>query len=153
MIRPHENQDGFTLIEIIAAIAIVGVALVPMLQAYVISWEAAIQADRTATALMLGRWKLGQVQVEQGYLNAASTSGNFGADWRDEDYEDYYYRIEVEEFSGAHPEFSGKRVLVWIEYYDIVTGRDRTIHCSDAAECDRPDLFFLLTDQRPSGGG
>lgn len=148
-----DEETGFTLIEIIAAVAIVGVALVPMLQSYVISWEASIQADRTATALMLGRWKTGQIKVESGYSNASSVSGNFGADWQDELYEDYEYRVEVEEFSGSLPEFAGKRVSIWIQYSDMVTGNERTIHCVDAADCERPDFFFVLTDQRPVGGG
>jgi len=142
------SESGFTLIEILMAMAILGVVLLPLSQAYVISWQTSMRASHLAEAQMLGRWKVDQIKAEDGYQASAHT-GNFGDEWNDSTYDIYDYTVQTETFPGAHPDFVGETVRLWIEYPDPVSGNQRSIHCSDINDCDRADFVFVLSDKAP----
>lgn len=161
-------KAGFTLVELLVAIAIVGIALVPMVTGYVSAWRMGMNAERRSDAQMLGNWLVDYIQAVHGHegIDDIADDGEMkdliedhdaavGTESLDEYYEKYSmfdYVIVVDDDIGAHSGFDGSLVQVSIEYPDIMTGENRTIRCSDlsevnAGECS--DFSFLVTSHYP----
>ena len=77
--RGDPRQGGFTLLEVLVALAILGVAMVATLQALSGGLESTRRAKATAEALLLARSLLDQVGTEVP-LVAGTTTGDFNAD-------------------------------------------------------------------------
>lgn len=63
---PEHNQ-GFTLIEVLVALALLAVAVVPLITSYVVSWRSSQDAQRRSRAVMLSQWKMEQLRALEGY--------------------------------------------------------------------------------------
>ena len=87
--RPAGGRGGFTLIEVMVAMAILGLGLTAVLE--VISTGTALGHDvhRTTEALVLARWKVGQLQIE-GFPPLGEREGSF-----DEPFDGYQWRTEA----------------------------------------------------------
>jgi general secretion pathway protein I len=56
--RPHIATAGFTLLEVLVAVAIVGIALVAFLRLHLLSLDATIRAQDLTTAVLLAQGRL-----------------------------------------------------------------------------------------------
>lgn len=84
------NARGFTLLEVMVAIAILAIALTSLLGSQSQSMLAADEANFSVNSSFLARKKLTELLAEGDDL--IDTSGDFG-----ESYPNYYWRIEVED--------------------------------------------------------
>ena len=74
---PRRPKSGFTLLEIMAALAIVAVALVTLLGSHLISLDLAQKHEEQSLAAMLGREMI-QDSLTIPYDELISDSGDFG---------------------------------------------------------------------------
>jgi general secretion pathway protein I len=102
------RRAGFTLIEVMIAMAILGLGLTVVLE--VISTGTALGHDvhRTTEALLLARWKVNQIQIE-GFPALGVREGAF-----EEPFEDYRWRTEVL----PTDEENLRELHLWIEWRD-----------------------------------
>lgn len=84
------DAHGFTLLEVMVAVAILAIAMVAVLKANVQSLEALIQSREITTAAMLAASKLSEVEAS-GEASLTEFSGDFG-----EDFPDYTWQLENE---------------------------------------------------------
>ena len=83
--RPTRASTGFTVLEMAISLAIAGVALVALLQAFSITLTLAGHADRLAEATLLARSKLNEISgIDPVSLGSSSGAGLHGLIWRAE---------------------------------------------------------------------
>ena len=150
---PEAGEAGFSLIEVLMAMTIMAVALLPMSQAYITSWQTSMRAGQVSRAQMFGRWKVSEIMAMEGY-DVTDSTGDFGEEWDesgvdDEDYGVFEYTVQTEDITGGNDDFKGKQVRLRIEFPDPITGAQRTIHCGDLDACERYDFVFAVTDKHP----
>ncbi|MCR4316857.1 MAG: type II secretion system GspH family protein [Planctomycetes bacterium] len=95
-----KNQAGFTLLEVIVTMAIIGFAFVTLIETYFASSIAATNANNVRIARLLAERKLGEIMA-RGYFSADHIPEAGSGDWREDDDvmhyprgEDYRYEIE-----------------------------------------------------------
>lgn len=148
---PRSSQAGFSLIELLVTIAILGIIMGPMVSAYVFAMQTSIDAQRRSKAVMLANWKVEQLRAEKGFsgLETGTTdksSCSLPAPYNSSDKGiEYNCEIIVEEVSGTDPNFAAKKVEIKIFYDSVVTGNERTITCGDASDCNAADYATYLS--------
>ena len=87
----HSNQpnSGFTLLEVLVAVAILAIAMVAILKANVQSLDTLTRSRETSTASLLAASKLAEVEAA-GAVNWSELRGDFA-----EDYPDYTWEVET----------------------------------------------------------
>lgn len=81
MIRqPRRSRDGFTLIEVLAAMVLIAVVLPVAMHAANVTLQSAAQARHRQEASLLAEMKLGEVLATRD-PSSVGTSGDFGDDW------------------------------------------------------------------------
>jgi prepilin-type N-terminal cleavage/methylation domain-containing protein len=136
------SESGFSLIELLVAITIMGVALVPMLGAYTRSMMVSLEATRKSKAMMLGNWKLGQIRSVNAYSALSSKSRTECS--LPAGYGDYACEYTVEAVPGT-AEFAAKKIELRVHFSSSVYGGERTISCNDSSSCDQPDLMTYIS--------
>jgi len=94
------NKAGFTLIEIIIAIAVISIALVTLLSAMNRTVAAAAESSDITAGALLAQEKLTMIDPELGETDAEPGS----TDWiKDDRYPALTYKVDIEEtpFTGA----------------------------------------------------
>jgi prepilin-type N-terminal cleavage/methylation domain-containing protein len=88
------NEKGFTLLEIIASMAILATAILTLVQMFSGSLKQGVQADRYLTGVYLAQSKLSQLELEN--FNA-ETSGLFEKNLEGafENQEGYYWQSQI----------------------------------------------------------
>lgn len=76
-----KNQNGFTLLEIVVALAIAAIALPMLLKAFSDGTKRYSLIENRTTALYLLRLKMAEIEMN-GYSALASEEGDFGTDTR-----------------------------------------------------------------------
>lgn len=76
-----KNQNGFTLLEIVVALAIAAIALPMLLRAFSDGTKRYSLIENRTTALYLLRLKMAEIEMN-GYSALASEEGDFGTDSR-----------------------------------------------------------------------
>ncbi|MFB6226950.1 MAG: prepilin-type N-terminal cleavage/methylation domain-containing protein [bacterium] len=61
------KSEAFTLIEVLVALTLLSVAVVPLTTSYVVSWRSSQDAHRRSRAVMLSQWKMAELRAEDGY--------------------------------------------------------------------------------------
>ncbi len=89
----HRHQKGFTLLEVMVSVAIIGIALVSLIGSQSQSVSIAASSRFETTASLLAQQKLTELALA-GFDELRSTEGDFG-----EDFPDYRWKIEVEDLS------------------------------------------------------
>ena len=104
---------GFTLIEIVASLGILGLGMLSMLAAFSISMKASTRSARYTEATMVLQ-RIAEQEKIDGYNSAVvvrtPVSTLFDTNF------DYFYRIEVPSFSAAEG-WAQRRIIVdWVRY-------------------------------------
>lgn len=100
----HGNAKAFTLIETVAALAIVSIALLGLLQLNLVSIRVADKAQATAKAVFLAQEKMAET-MEAGFPQVGTRSGVV-----DNDGERFAWRTEVTDASGSQQSSLGLRL-------------------------------------------
>ena len=87
--RRKTRARGFTLLEVLVAVAILAIAMVAILKANVQSLDKLTRSRETNTASLLAASKLAEVEAA-GAANWRELQGDFG-----EDYPDYTWEVET----------------------------------------------------------
>jgi general secretion pathway protein I len=90
-----ERNRGFTLLEVMIAVAIIGIALVAVLGSQSQSLSLASEAKFNTTAALLAQGKMAEIETES-MENLSSDSGDFG-----EDFPNYHWEYTVSSLSIA----------------------------------------------------
>jgi prepilin-type N-terminal cleavage/methylation domain-containing protein len=85
----YQRQSGFTLMEVLATLVLVGIVLPVAMQGISLSLNAASNARRTAEAASLAQGKLNEIIASQQWQNAG-LRGDFGPD-----HAEYHWSAEV----------------------------------------------------------
>jgi len=83
------GAQGFTLLEVLVAVAILAIAMVAILKANVQSLDTLTKSRETSTASLLAASKLAEIEAA-GVVNWNDLRGDFG-----EDYPDYIWEVET----------------------------------------------------------
>ena len=83
------RAQGFTLLEVLVAVAILAIAMVAILKANVQSLDTLTRSRETSTASLLAASKLAEVEAA-GVANWSESRGDFA-----EDYSDYTWEVET----------------------------------------------------------
>jgi general secretion pathway protein I len=83
------GAKGFTLLEVLVAVAILAIAMVAILKANVQSLDTLTKSRETSTASLLAASKLAEIEAA-GVANWSELRGDFG-----EDYPDYIWEVET----------------------------------------------------------
>lgn len=91
VVRRLQSKAGFTLLEVMIAVAIIAIAVVSLLgaQSQSVSLVAGTKFDTTAS--LLAQWKMSDLLL-QDFDQLADDQGNFG-----EDYPQFYWKVQVTE--------------------------------------------------------
>lgn len=141
------KKEAFSLMELLVAVAIMGVAIAPLVSGIVRSWKVSLEATRQSRAVMLSQWKLNQQlgTVDFGSLQNIQQSGcNFDSHVP-VDNNLFGCEVTVSNQAGSTDNFEVKKIEVKIFYDSILTGKTRTIQCSDVNNCGRPDRVTYRT--------
>ena len=113
----HNNNKGFTLLEIVVALAIAAMTLPALLQAFSNGIRNYSVIENKTTAYYLLKLKMGQVEMT-GYPEVGSDEGDFGEDSR------FKWATEITE-----SDIEGLREVVVTILWDE-RGRERSIELS-----------------------
>lgn len=151
LLSPFESgKKGFSLVEFIVAVAILGIAVIPLISAYLMTWKSNIEANKQSRAIMVARWKLERLRSTQGYSGIGTADRDRDSCTLPGHFDDEFdCRIDVTDqpASDGSYEFNRRRVGVTI-FYNSRFGGLRTIQCPEAQECldnNRPDLIGYFT--------
>lgn len=70
----NRRDDGYTLVEVLVALTLLSVAIIPLMTSYVVSWRSSEDGHRRSRAAMLARWKMGQLRAVEGFTGVSSKS-------------------------------------------------------------------------------
>ncbi|MCP4680865.1 MAG: prepilin-type N-terminal cleavage/methylation domain-containing protein [Desulfobacterales bacterium] len=98
----NENYPGFTLLEVMVAIAIIAIALSAVLGSQSQSVSLATEAKFNTSAAFLAQSKMAEIAI-YGPENLTSGSGNFG-----DDFIDYQWNLIVNDVNLPDEEETGK---------------------------------------------
>ena len=144
------REGGFALLQVIMALAVISVILVPMVNSYVSSWQQSLAAEKRSRAKMLARWKLDQqMAAEYGDLESVDTEdcqlpGGLP------NVEDFQCSVTVEEVNGSAGNFDVRRIDVTILYQSLQSDGERSVFCPELEDSSCPDLSSYRTNRSTS---
>ncbi len=106
---PFERARGFTLLEVMVAMAILGIALLGLLGLQHQSMQSVIRAQQSTRASMLAQAVMTEAELER-YPDLGHKSGDFQASFPGE-FPDYRWEREVDP-SGMFPDVRVVKVLI-----------------------------------------
>lgn len=101
------TRRGFTLVEVLATLVLLGLVLPAVMRGVSLSMNAASHARRTLEAAQLAQGKIAEMLVVRDPMGSA-TSGTFGNDWPD-------YRWELQVGSGPQGTYLVTVRVLWME--------------------------------------
>ncbi len=111
--RPRiHRRGGFTLLEVVVSLAIMGVGLVAVIEAYGAAMRLSLQDEYLTTATFLARGKMEEV-IKEPYITAGQDDGDFGAD-----FEEFTWAVEI-----ADSDIEGLEIVT-VTVYWMVAARD-----------------------------
>lgn len=94
--RLLRDKSAFTLLEVLVALSIIGIAMTTLFSAQSQSLSLSIEADFQTTAAMLANLKIAEIMTAE---SVDSTEGDFG-----EEFPGYRYKIEEENLESGESE-------------------------------------------------
>ncbi|MGD9947571.1 MAG: prepilin-type N-terminal cleavage/methylation domain-containing protein [Desulfobulbus sp.] len=101
MPKAYGHNSGFTLLEVMIAVAIIAIAVVTLLGAQSQSVSIASSAKFDTMASMLAQWKMSDLLL-QDFTEITDDEGNFG-----EDYPQFSWKLTVTELSESETGITG----------------------------------------------
>ena len=142
--RSAENKNGFTLIEIVVALAILSLALPTLLRSFTEAAKGQALAENRTTALYLLKFRLAAIETE-GYPDIGEEEGEFGEDSRFRWHSDVQ-DVESDEIEGL------RLVTVTITWQE--RGEERLVSASTyLADRQIPQQQTQDRQQGQGGGG
>ena len=111
-------RHGFTFVEVLAALAFLGILIPVVVSALQVSNRAAVAAERSTVAAQLGENRLNEMLADDSW-SSAGTRGDFGQDWKG-------YRWELAQSSWA----SGAMTELSMTVFFQVQGREHSVQLS-----------------------
>jgi len=132
---------GFTLVEILAALAFMAILIPAVITALTLANRAAVQAERTEIAAQLAEYQLGQLMTA-GLWQSAGNRGDFGAQYPN-------YRWELEQSAWSYDNNNPLTQLTMHVYF-MVQGRERDVQITTLANSTlvQQQLQQLLQQQQ-----
>jgi len=93
--------EGFTLLEVLAALLLVGLVLPAVMKGISMVSILASDSDHRYEALDLAETKLAEVLLEKTWQTSSSMSGRFDDDYFDGEYKDYEWVLDVSNWTQA----------------------------------------------------
>ena len=118
VIFPKTSQTGFTLLEVMVAVAIIAMTFVSLLGSQSQSISIAGISRFETTAAMLAREKLTELQLE-GFDGLSNGSGQF-----DDEFADYTWRTEVRELSEDETGIADSQGMLKLVTLEVSRGED-----------------------------
>jgi general secretion pathway protein I len=115
------GASGFTLLEVMVAVAIIAIALVTLIGAQSRSVAIATNSKFDAAASLLAQWKVAELNL-QDYSELTSSSGNFG-----EDFSSFSWTMEVTELSANDTGIKGSDNMLKAVDVTILVDQDATL--------------------------
>ncbi len=136
-VQTRAGNRGFTLLEVMIAVAIIAIALVTLLGAQSQSVSIASSAKFDTMASMLAQWKMSDLLL-QDYGDLSDDEGNFG-----EDYSQFSWKLTVIELSESETGLPG------------TAGQIKALDVAVISTLDSRRQFSLRTFvyNRPQGAG
>lgn len=141
--RPVDNNKGFTLIEIVVALAILSLALPVLLRSFTEASKGQALAENRTTALYLLKFRLAAIEAE-GYPDIGEEDGEFGEDSRFRWHSDVQ-DVESEEIEGL------RLVTVTVTWQE--RGQERAISTSTYLADRQMPQQQTQGGQQGEGGG
>ena len=135
--RSADDKHGFTLIEIVVALAILSLALPTLLRSFTEAAKGQALAENRTTALYLLKFRMAEIELE-GYPDIGEEDGEFGDNSRFRWHSDVQ-DVESEEIEGM------RRVTVTVTWQE--RGKERSISMNTYL-ADRQ-----MPQQQSQGGG
>ena len=94
-LKRNNNTSGFTLLEVLVAMAILATGLVALLESHAFSIQSSEYARKMTIAMSLARYKITEIEIG-GFPSIGTEDGDFQEDFPDL-YPDYRWHLEVQE--------------------------------------------------------
>jgi type II secretory pathway pseudopilin PulG len=116
----RKRASAFTLVEVLAALAFLGILMPVVISALLVSNRAAVTAERRGIAAQLAENELNELLLADAWKSAAS-QGNFGTDWPG-------YRWQLEKNTGNSG--TGTMTELTLDVFFLVQGREQSVELS-----------------------
>lgn len=135
------SPAGFTLVELLVTLVVLGIALAPVVGAYTRLRDSARDARRRTRAALLARQHLALRVATQSYddLTPGTRSGSFPPP-----HDRFDWVRRVSRISDPDPNHRVKIIRVRVVFRSAVTGNRRTVRCSRVSGCDTWDAARVL---------
>ena len=117
---PRYSSAGFTLLEVMIAVALIAITLVTLIGAQAQSVAIATGSRFDTMASLLAQWKLTEFSL-QDYEQLSSGEGNFG-----EEYPHFFWKSEVSELTEGDTGIKGSRGLLKAVDLTVMVDQDTT---------------------------
>jgi prepilin-type N-terminal cleavage/methylation domain-containing protein len=114
----NAGHRGFTFVEILAAMAFLGILIPVVVSALMVSNRAAVMAERSTIAAQLGENRLNEMMLADAW-SSESSRGEFGTDWPG-------YRWEMKQADWN----AGAMTELTLDVFYSVQGREQSIRLS-----------------------
>lgn len=97
------SAKGFTLLEILAALLLIGLVLPAVMKGLSLASILVADSDRKYEALDLAETKLGEVLLEESWKTNTAGSGNFDEDeFKEYEFKEYEWTLDVSNWTEAN---------------------------------------------------
>jgi type II secretory pathway pseudopilin PulG len=117
------RRDAFTLVEILAALAFLGILMPAVISALLVSNRAAVLAERRAIAAQLAENELSEMLLADAWRSAGS-QGNFGTVWPG-----YRWQLEKNTWNSG----TGMLTELTMDVFFTVQGGEQSLQLSTLA--------------------
>lgn len=114
----NSRHRGFTFVEILAALAFLGILIPVVVSALMVANRAAVMAERSSIAAQLGENRLNEMMLASAWTSESSR-GDFGTDWPG-------YRWEMQQADWN----AGAMTELTLDVFYSVQGREQSIRLS-----------------------
>ena len=121
--KRFRQRCGFTMVEILAALAFLGILMPAVISALLVSNRAAVLSERRAIAAQLGENELNELLLADAWRSAGS-QGNFGTDRSG-----YRWQLEKNTWSSS----TGTMTELTLDVFFTVQGREQSLQLSTLA--------------------
>lgn len=146
--RFHRGRDGLTLIELLIVIGIMGVMLVPMVQAFTVSFNSITHSKNRQRASTLAKDCLSRMKstvpfsdlpVSSGAVSCSGASGSNPFTFPSDD--DFSYETNVERVSGSG-EIDVRLIQMRVKFPSPYHGGDS---CISGPDCNTWDISTMVS--------